>query len=69
MKLQISLMTWLQATSDIVPFDFDNRFTEEGLWNKVKPLVPPEFEEDVRGKIRSGMGIGALFGYCRSLRK
>ena len=69
MKLQISLMKWLQATSDIVPFDFDNRFTEEGLWNKVKSLVPPEYEEDVRSKIRAGMGIGALFGYCHSLRK
>ena len=68
-KLQVSMLKWLQQTSDVVPFDFDNRFTEESLWNKVKNMVPPEYEEDVRRKIRGGMGIGDVFGYCFSLRK
>ena len=68
MQLQIALMKWLQETSDIVPFDFDHRFTEESMWSKLKPVVPAGYEEDVRQKIRSGWGVGALFGYCFSLR-
>lgn len=61
--LQLELLKWLQRTADVVPRDFDNRFTEEMLWCKVKSIVPPGCEEDVRQKIRSGMGIGELFGY------
>lgn len=66
---QVALMKWLQATNDIVPLDYDRRFTDEMLWNKVAPLVPPAYETQVREKIKSGMGIGQLFGYCAQLRK
>lgn len=68
-RLQLALMRWLQETSDIVPFDFDNRFTEESLWSKVAAIVPAGCEQDVRAKIRGGIGIGELFGYCFGLRK
>lgn len=67
--LQVELLKWLQRTADVVPRDFDNRFTEEMLWCKVKSIVPPGCEEDVRQKIRSGMGIGELFGYCFGLAR
>lgn len=67
--LQLELLKWLQRTADVVPRDFDNRFTEEMLWCKVKGIVPPGCEEDVREKIRSGMGIGELFGYCFALAR
>lgn len=67
-NLKNEMLKWLQKTSDIVPFDFDSRMTETKLWNLVKGMVPPDKEVDVREKIRSGIGIGALFGYCKSLR-
>lgn len=69
LRHQIALMKWLQATDDIVPYDFDRRFTDEMLWCKVAPLVPPEHEAEVREKIKGGMGIGQLFGYCAHLGK
>lgn len=68
-RLERTLMRWLQATSDVVPFDQDLRFTEDSLWQKVRSLVPEGHEAEVREKIRGGMGVGALFGYCFSLRK
>lgn len=67
-ELQTAMLKWLQTTSDVVPPDYDRRMTEEMLWNKVRGLVPPIHEDDVRQKIRNGMGIGALFGYCASLK-
>lgn len=68
-ELRGALLQWLQTTSDVVPRDFDRRMTNETIWSKVRPLVPPGFEEDVREKIRSGMSIGAVFGYCAGLHK
>lgn len=67
--LQMAMLKWLQATSDVVPLNYDRRMTEEMLWNKVRGLVPPAYENDVRQRIRDGMGIGALFGYCVSLER
>ena len=58
----------MQETSDIVPFDYDSRMNETMLWNLVKGMVPADKEDDVREKIRSGISIGALFGYCKSMR-
>ena len=66
-ELQTAMLKWLQTTSDVVPLDYDRRLTEEMLWNKVRGLVPPAHEDEVRQKIRNGIGIGALFGYYASL--
>lgn len=66
---RMALLDWLQTTSDIVPRDFDSRMPAESLWNKVRHLVPQGMEADVREKIQSGMGIGAVFGYVFGLRK
>lgn len=68
-KLQLAMLRWMQATSDIVPFDSDRRFTEEMLWSKVRRMVPPGCEEQVHAMIQKGAGIGAVFAYCHSLHK
>ncbi len=68
-KLQVEMLKWLQRTADVVPEDYDNRFTEEMLWSKVRGIVPDGYEEEVREKIRGGIGIGELFGYCFALAK
>lgn len=68
LQLKDKLLRWMQETSDIVPFDYDSRMNETMLWNLVKRMVPADKEDDVRGKIRSGISIGALFGYCKSMR-
>lgn len=67
--LKNEMLKWLQGTSDIVPYDFDRRMTETMLWNLVKNIVPSSCAEDVQQKIKEGMGIGQIFGYCYGLAK
>lgn len=67
-RLRLAMLKWLQATGDVVPFDYDQRFTPEMLWARVRCLVPPEREDEVRGMIADGVGFGVLMNFCRSLK-
>ena len=67
-ELSMKLLQWYQETSDIVPYTLDERFTEEMLFSKVKKICPPEFEAEVRQKIREGMKLGELGNYVKSLK-
>ena len=49
--MQRKMLKWLEATDDIVPFELDERFTPEMLWARVRGLVPPEKEAEVRKMI------------------
>lgn len=69
LNLKNQMLKWMQCTSDIVPFDYDRRMTETMLWNLVRNIVPANCEADVREKIKSGMGIGQIFGYCYGIAK
>lgn len=68
-RLRAAMLDWLQTTSDVVPCDYDRRMTDGRLWGMVRHLVPAGAEEQVRARIREGIGIGALFGYCIGLQK
>lgn len=59
-RLKLSILDWLQATSDTVPRRLDARFTEEMLWAKFKKLCPPAHEAEIRGMIRSGSKMSAI---------
>ena len=59
------LMRWYLNTSDIVPFDYDMRFSPEMTWAKVKRLVPKEHEEEIKGKIAKGINPFILMNECR----
>ncbi len=65
-KLQDKLTRWLLATSDVVPWEHDRRFTDEMLWNRVKALCPPEREAEVREKIKDGIPMGRLLQELRA---
>lgn len=69
MEMQIELMRWYQRTCDVVPHTYDNRFTNEMLWARVRPLCPPEHEEEVKEKIRGGIKQGILIQYLKTLKK
>lgn len=62
---QLQLMRWLLETTDVVPFDFDSRFSAEMCWAKVQKLVPPEFKDEIMEKINAGMNLFALQNYCK----
>ena len=66
-RLQVAMLKWLQATADVVPFDFDRRFDDEKLWAMVGRMVPSDHEAEVKARIRAGIGIGELFRYVKSL--
>ncbi len=52
-KLRGELLDWYQQTADIVPREYDNRFTEERLWISAAQLNPPaELEGKIRDYIR-----------------
>ena len=66
--MQRKMLKWLAATDDIVPFELDERFTPEMLWARVRGLVPPEKEAEVRKMIADGTPFPVLMGYCHSLK-
>ncbi len=64
-ELEQKLRLWLMRTADIVPYRYDRRFSEEMVWAKVKRLVPSEYEEEIRGKIRSGANMFLMIHECQ----
>lgn len=64
-ELKSKQLLWLMQTADAVPFDYDSRFSEEMIWARVRGLVPPEYEAEIRVKIRAGAGLFLLQEECR----
>lgn len=62
-KMQYELMKWLQRTADIVPFEYDARFTKAMTWSKLQGMVKPQDEEKVKAFINTGAPFGACIGY------
>lgn len=63
--LEKKLLMWLMRTADIVPFDYDRRFSDEMIWAKVKGMVPSQYEEEIKEKIRNGANMFSLIIECR----
>ena len=69
LALKLRLLDWLQATSDTVPMQLDNRFTDEMLWARFRRLTPPGHEEEIRGMIRAGEKQSTIMLRLEELRK
>lgn len=65
-ELQRELMYWLMQTSDVVPFNLDQRFSPEMTWAKVKKYVPKEYEDEIRSRIAEGVNQFSLINECKS---
>ena len=63
--LRSKQLLWLMQTADIVPFDYDTRMSEEMVWAKLKRMVPPDFEAEIRAKIADGINPYLLIQQCR----
>ena len=63
--LKAKQLLWLMQTADAVPFDYDERFSPEMIWAKVKRLVPPEHEAEIKAKIAAGANLFMLMQECR----
>ena len=65
MEYEQKLLRWLMATADVVPYDYDMRFSEKMTWAKVKKHVPQEHEEEIRKKIKAGVPPFLLIEECK----
>lgn len=63
--LKSKQLLWLMQTADVVPFDYDKRFSKEMIWAKVRALVPPAYEEEIKAKIAAGANLFLLTQECR----
>ncbi|MPN38012.1 hypothetical protein SDC9_185534 [bioreactor metagenome] len=66
-RMRLDMLKWLQATDDVVPFDYDQRFTPEMLWARVRRMVPAGKEDEVRQMIADNVSFPVLMNYCRTL--
>ncbi len=64
-RMHGELSKWYLRTSDVVPFDMDQRFSFDMKWAKVKKYVPEEYEVEIKEKIVSGINIFMLVQECR----
>ena len=51
--LRLKMLDWYQSTSDIVPFRYDDRFTFEMKWSKLKGMCPIEIADEVKAIARN----------------
>nr|WP_298514217.1 sulfatase-like hydrolase/transferase [uncultured Marvinbryantia sp.] len=56
LDMRMAMLDWYQTTCDVVPREYDRRFTKEALWRRVQKNCPPGEEERIRALIDSGAG-------------
>lgn len=64
-ELKTKQLTWLMETADVVPYDYDSRFSNEMIWAKVKRLVPPEYEDEIKAQIAGRTNMFILIQQCK----
>ncbi len=70
LDLKMKLLSWYQATCDIVPFEYDSRFNYEMTWNRCKLLCPPDCVDEVQAIIREGkMQMFDIIRLCERLKR
>ena len=64
LSMERQLLKHLMKTADVVPYKYDNRFSNEMIWAKVQRFVPAEYEEEIRQKIENGANMFGLIMEC-----
>ncbi len=68
-EMQFDMLKWLEATSDIVPYEYDQRWTPEMLFHRIKRAVPPEKHELVKQWISEGRGFPEIMARLRGSKE
>lgn len=63
------MLKWLQHTADIVPYQYDERFTKAMMLAKVSNLVGNDNLENVKEMINAGKGFSEVLAYCINLER
>ncbi|QAT49118.1 sulfatase [Caproiciproducens sp. NJN-50] len=66
-KMRSAMLLWYQSTCDLVPRNYDKRFSDEMIWHRVKNICPPQHEQAVKEKIKEGAAFMEVIAFCRSL--
>ena len=67
--MQREQLRWYQATCDVVPLDFDDRFNHEMLWAMMKSNARNEEElELIRRCIDGNMKMAHIYGALAKFR-
>ena len=64
-ELEKKLRLWLMRTADIVPYDYDKRFSDTMIWAEIRHMVPPEYVNEYREKIKNGMNKFLIAAECQ----
>ena len=59
-QMRFIMLEWYQQTCDIVPRDYDRRFTDRMMWTMIKQECPPQLEEKAWEMIRDGKGMAYI---------
>lgn len=65
LDMEKKLRLWLMRTTDIVPFNYDKRFSHGMIWSEIKHLVPPEYIEEFHQKVKNGMNKFLIAAECQ----
>lgn len=68
-KMGHEMLKWLQHTADIVPYQYDERFTKAMMLAKVSNLVGNDNLENVKEMINAGKGFSEVLAYCINLER
>lgn len=66
-KLKDAMLKWYQETCDVVPRNYDSRFTEERIWGMVRRFCPKEKEEKFRRFVRENYDVPKCIHYAMQL--
>lgn len=70
LRMQREMLHWYQATCDVVPMDYDARFSKEMLWAMMRHNVRDAGEEAfVRQQIDDGVPMARIYGALEARRK
>lgn len=53
-RLRMQMLEWYQETCDNVPYEQDERFTFDIIWNRVRRICPMDRETEIKERIRNG---------------
>ncbi len=67
--MRLKMLEWYQATCDVVPPEYDSRFSVDMIWHQIKQSCPPQREEEMRAFIRERIYLpaGQILRACREL--
>lgn len=67
LEMKKEMLKWYQATCDIVPREYDSRFTEEKIWAILRNFCSDEKEKQMRKYIRNGATLQQCIAYLFQL--